>query len=95
MDTNARRQNTITCTDTGGSGAAVREGDAEPGANICSWATVHRVCVRNLCGCAAAPAAGCRGDGADAVPLENLLGVFQHGFVAELQVQLKTREHLR
>lgn len=27
--------------------------------------------------------------------LKNLLGVFQHGFVAELQVQLKTREGFR
>lgn len=46
--------------------------------------------VSNLCGCrVGVPAAGGR---SDAVTLEDLLGVLQHGLVAKLQVELETQK---
>lgn len=46
--------------------------------------------VSNLRGCSVGVLAA--GGGSDAVSLKDLLGVFQHRFIAELQVELRTQE---
>lgn len=46
----------------------------------------------NLCGCRVGVLAV--GGGSDAVSLENLLGVLQHGLIAELQVELQREKNI-
>lgn len=44
--------------------------------------------MSNLCGCRVGVLAA--GGGSDAVSLEDLLSLLQHGLIAELQVELQT-----
>ena len=48
--------------------------------------------LKYLCGCSVGALAA--GGGGDAVSLKDLLSVLQHGFIAELQVELKAQKRI-